>query len=258
MAITVSVVAQDGSAGTYTVTVTRAASNNADLSGLSLLDSTHASPASLAMNQGFSSSTLTYTANVANTVSQVDVVPTIDHHLASMAVNGAATASGTATTLSLTEGGTTTATIVIVSQIGTSKTYTVSVARAASSNADLANLVPSMGTLNPSFTANTASYSMSFTSTGASSIEFTPTTDHALATVEVSGLAVASGSASQTLPVTAGTQSVTVRVTAQSGVTKDYTVLIYKTPSSNADLSSFVTSIGATIHPTRNSDPGGD
>ena len=69
--ITVDITAEDDSTTqTYTVTVTRAASTDATLSGLSLSD----------VNFGtFASGTTSYTADVASSVTETTVTPTVNH-----------------------------------------------------------------------------------------------------------------------------------------------------------------------------------
>ena len=54
----------------------------------------------------------------------------------------------------------------------------------------------------------------------------TPTVAHSAATVTVSGTTVTSGSASAAIALSEGLNAITVRVTAQDGTTKDYTVTI--------------------------------
>ena len=64
------------------------------------------------------------------------------------------------------------------------KTYTVTVTRAANSNADLSNLTLSDGTLNPAFDSNTTSYTASVPN-ATSSMTVTPTAADANATIQV-------------------------------------------------------------------------
>ena len=55
---------------------------------------------------------------------------------------------------------------VVTAQDGiTTKTYTLTISRAAAPNADLVSLVPSTGTLSPGFASGTTSYSASVPNT---------------------------------------------------------------------------------------------
>jgi len=119
--ITVVVTAEDGSTKTYTVVVTRAKSNNADLSGL-LLSSGTLSPV-------FSSGTTSYTASVGNDVTSITVTPTVADSKATVTVNGTGVASGIPSGVISLNTGDTTITIVVTAEDGATKTYTVTVTR---------------------------------------------------------------------------------------------------------------------------------
>jgi formylmethanofuran dehydrogenase subunit D len=235
--VNVVVTAQDGiTQKTYTVTVNRAPANNADLAGLAI---DHG-----ALTPAFASATTTYSAGVGNSVTSLQVTPTLSDSLATMTVNGGATTSGSAVSVPLAVG-VNPVTIVVTAQDGTTQnTYTVTVTRASpSSNAGLSALTVSQGTLTPSFDVATLTYTVSVPyATGG--IAVTPTVADSTATMTVNGAAAASGSA---VPVSlvVGGNSVTVVVTAQDGTTqKSYVITITRAPSSNADLGSLTLSTG--------------
>ncbi|MFC4778173.1 cadherin-like beta sandwich domain-containing protein [Paenibacillus sp. GCM10023252] len=242
--VTVLVTAEDGTTTkTYTVTVTRAPSSNADLSGLALSDGT--------LSPSFASGTISYTANVANGVNSLTVTPTAADTQATITVNGVAVASGAASgAIALAVGSGNSVTVVVTAQDGTTtKTYTVAVTRAASSNADLSGLTLSDGTLSPSFASGTTSYTAD-TANSVNSLTVTPTAADSSATVKVNGSAVTSAIASAPISLTAGSAStVTILVTAQDGTTKTYTVTVTRAASSNADLSGLTLSDG-TLSPS--------
>ena len=98
-------------------------------------------------------------------------------------------------------------------------------ALAQSTNADLSSLVPSVGSLSPSFSAATISYKDNVPA-GTPSITLTPTAADAGATIKVNGTAVTSGSASGTITLSTGITTVTTVVTAASGATKTYTLKV--------------------------------
>ncbi|MFC9775362.1 cadherin-like beta sandwich domain-containing protein [Paenibacillus chitinolyticus] len=243
--ITVEVTAQDGTTKkTYTVSVTQAASTNANLSGLTLSAAT--------LNPTFASGTTSYTAGVANNVSSIDVTPTVADGTATLKVNGSTVTSGSPSPVSLNVG-TNTITVVVTAQDGTTqKTYTVTVTRAAplSTNANLNNLTLSDGTLSPAFASGTTSYTAGVAN-NVTSVDVTPVLADGTATLKVNGSTVTSGSPSP-ISLNVGANTITVLVTAQDGTTqKTYTVTVTRAAplSTNADLSGLTLSAG-TLSPS--------
>jgi hypothetical protein len=242
--ITIGVTASDGViTDTYTLIVTRAsASGNANLSNLAL------SAGSLVPS--FASGTTSYAINVPYATSTTTVTPTLADATASVQVNGASVTSGAASGPIVLNVGSNTVTTQVTAQDGvTTKAYTVVVTRAnPSSNANLANLVPSAGTLNPAFSSSTTSYTDSVPYAN-STINVTPTAADTTATIKVNGVTVASGSASGALNLIVGPNSITIVVTAQDGVTSTtYNLAVTRAPaSSNAYLSSLSMSAGALV-----------
>jgi autotransporter-associated beta strand protein len=115
---------------------------------------------------------------------------------------------------------------------------------AASSNADLSNLVPSDGTLSPAFASGTISYTASVPS-ATTSMTVTPTVADATATITVNGNPVTSGSPSGSISLNLGANVITNVVTAQDTVTtKTYTLTvtrvrpIYWDPASSGSFGS--------------------
>ena len=93
--------------------------NNADLGGLTISSGT--------LSPQFSSSDITYTASVDNSVTQVTVTPTASDSSATIAVNGNTVTSGTGYILTGLTVGTTTVTVIVTAQDSTTKTYTITV-----------------------------------------------------------------------------------------------------------------------------------
>jgi len=192
-------------------------SNNANLSGLALSQGT--------LSPAFAAGTTAYTAAVPNVVSSLTITPTVATTSATVTVNGVAIASGSASNpISLTVGNNT-ITSIVTAQDGTTKTYTVTVTRALSNNADLSSLILSSGTLSPTFAAGTTAYTAVVPNV-VSSLTITPTVATTSATVTVNGIAIASGSASNPISLTVGSNIITSIVTAQDGTTKTYTVTV--------------------------------
>ena len=242
--ITAEVIGQDGvTIKNYTVTVTRAPSTNANLSTLGQSVS--------GLTPSFSTGTTSYTINVSNATASMTLKPVSSQPNATIKVNGTAVASGTMTSpIALAEGGATIITTVVTAQDGvTTKTYTITVNRAQSTDASLANLMMNNGSLSPTFASATISYTANEINY-ISSVTITPTTTDPNATVTVNGTAVSPGTASGPIALVEGGQTViTTVVTAQNGAaTKTYTVTVTRAPSSDASLAGLVLSKG-TLSP---------
>ncbi|MBB3058764.1 cadherin-like beta sandwich domain-containing protein, partial [Mucilaginibacter gotjawali] len=167
----------------------------------------------------FAIATTSYTATVPNDVSSITLTPTTNDAMATVTVNGTAVTSGTASANIPLNFGTNAITTVVTARDGTTtKTYTVTITRVALTNADLANLAVSAGTLTPAFTTATTSYTASVPNS-VTSVTVTPTTADATATVTVNGIPVNSGIASGAIPLSVGPNTITTVSTAQDGVT---------------------------------------
>jgi uncharacterized protein with beta-barrel porin domain len=220
--VNVVITAQDGKTKkTYTVTVTRAGASNAALGSLM--------PSEGTLSPAFSATTLSYSVSVENAIDSIQITPTVADARASVTVNGAAVASGSASGDISLAIGTTQISVVVTAQDGTTKlTYQVSVVRAAFATADLSSLVPNVGSLDPAFGVSIYSYSLSVANT-VESIAFTPTTLDAAATISINGSAVASGATSGSISLAVGTTDVSIIVTAQDGTTtKTYSVSVIR------------------------------
>ena len=236
------VTAQDGSTtNTYTITVTRASSTNADLSSLTVSQGT--------LSPAFATATTSYTDSVINSVTGMTVTPTASDTSATIHVDGAIVASGAVSANIPLAVGSNTINVVVTAQDGsTIKTYTITVTRAGSSNADLSNLMVSQGTLAPTFDAATTSYTDSVINS-VTGMTVTPSASDTNATIRVNGTIVASGTASANIPLTVGSNTINVLVTAQDGsTTKTYTIIVNRALSSNTDLSNLAVSQG-TLSP---------
>jgi len=228
--ITIVVTAPDGvTTETYTIVVNRIGAANANLAGLTLSSGT--------LNPVFATATVTYHNPVGNAVTSITITPTTSDVNATVKVNGVAVTSGSASAaISLNVGVNVISTVVTAQDGTTTKTYTVTVNRAASSNANLSALHLSAGALSPAFGPGTINYTASVVN-GVSAITVTPTTSDAGATVKINGTVVASGSASASLPLSVGQNTITTVVTAANGTTvKTYTVTVTRAASTNANL----------------------
>lgn len=240
--ITLVATAQDGvSTGTYSVVVTREASSVATLSNLSLSSGT--------LSPAFSSGTAGYTASVGNAVTSVTVTPTVTDATATVTVNGVATTSGSPSAALPLAVGLNTVAVVSTAQDGvTTRTYTVTITRAGSPVSTLSGLAVSGGSLSPAFSSGATNYAVSVDG-GLAAITVTPTVTQPDATVTVNGVPVTSGAASAPLALNPGANTITVRVTAQDGVSvTTYRITVSRAYSSISTLSGLTLS-GATLTP---------
>ena len=226
--ITVEVTAEDGDiTKTYTVTVTRLvssisteASSDATLSGLTLSD----------INFGtFASGTTSYTAQVANTVSQTTVTPTVNDSGASYVIKlgGVTDADGV---VALSVGSNVITVEVTAEDDSTTLTYTVTVTRTTpSTDATLSALTLSsvdFGT----FAAGTTSYSAQ-AANSVTQTTVTPTVNDSGASyvIKFGGVTDADGDIS----LAEGSNVITVEVTAEDdSTTKTYTVTVTRAATS--------------------------
>jgi len=231
--LTLVVTAQDGvTITTYTITVTRKASSNAALSALKVSQGS--------LSPAFSSGTAAYGVSVANGIQAIKITPTTSDAGATVTVNGTPIISGaTSAAITLNVGQNIIPVVVTAADGVTQQTYIVTVTRAGASNANLAGLSLSSGTLNPAFGPGVLSYTV-IVINPVSSITITPTSADVNASVKVNGTAVSSGTTSASIPLTVGQNTITVTSTAQDGVTtKAYTIVVTREPLNNAALSAF-------------------
>jgi alpha-tubulin suppressor-like RCC1 family protein len=223
-------IAENGSIRTvYVVNIGRF-SDVASLSGLAL--------SSGMLSPVFSPTTTAYAVSVLNTVSSITMTPTMTDTTASVKINGNVVTSGSASQTIPLSVGSNTITAYVTAQNGTTtNAYTVTVIRAASNVSALSSLVISDGSMSPIFASDTLNYTASVANS-ISAITVTPTTTNAFATVRVNGTLVASGSASQSLPLNVGSNTINVIGTAQDGTTTSAYTLLIKRFSNVATLSS--------------------
>ena len=229
-AITVEVTAEDDSTtGTYTVTVTRAAaSTEATLSALTLTSVDFGA---------FAAGTTSYSAQVANSVPQTTVTPTVNHSGASYVIKlgGVTNADGT---VSLAVGSNV-ITIEVTAEDGeTTRTYTVTVTRATPPSTDATLSALTLTSVDfGAFAAGTTSYSAQVANS-VPQTTVTPTVNHSGASyvIKLGGVTNADG----TVSLAVGSNVITIEVTAEDGeTTRTYTVTVTRAtpPSTDATLS---------------------
>jgi len=218
--ITTVVTATDGvTTKTYRLIVTEAKSTNDNLSALK--------PSAGTLSPAFSPGTTAYTETVANSISSITITPTTAVTTSTVKVNGVAVKSGTASAaIALAVGANVIKTATIAQDGVTTKTYTLTVTRSASSNANLSTLGQSVGGLTPSFSSNTTSYTDKV-SNATATITLKPVSSDAHATIKVNGTAVTSGTMTAPIALAVGSNLITTVVTAQdSTTTKTYTLTV--------------------------------
>ncbi|WP_214073019.1 cadherin-like beta sandwich domain-containing protein [Mucilaginibacter sp. dw_454] len=216
-------------ATTYTITAYNGNGNASTTINFKTVAS-DATLSNLALSTGvllptFSAATTTYTSTVISTATTLTVTPTVTDPGATVTVNGTAVASGAASSAITINAGSNTITVVVTAADGTTtKTYTLTVVRAPSLRALTATASPSVS-LSPTFTAGTYTYTGSTT---ASTVKITPTitTADAGGTIKVNGTTVNSGSASGSIALVVGANTIPVTVTSTGGAVATYNVVI--------------------------------
>jgi len=235
--ITTIVTAQDGiTTKTYTLNITRVPSTDATLSSLTLNGGT--------LSPVFSSGIISYSASVGSNTSSVTFTPVVNQANATVTVNGVPVSSGSVSTPINLAVGINTITVLATAQDGTTtKTYTVTITRAA--DATLSALGISNGTLSPSFDSNTTNYTANVGSS-ISSVTLSPGVTDPNATVTVNGSPVTSGNTSNPVNLVVGSNTIITVVTGQDGITKKtYALTITRQPAVDATLASLGVSNGA-------------
>jgi formylglycine-generating enzyme required for sulfatase activity len=193
---------------------------NNNLSALSVI------PGALA--PAFNANTTSYSVDVGSGVTSVSVTPTLQDTTATITVNRQATTSGQARTITLRAAGLSTLIpIVVTAPNASSKTYTITVDRAApASNNNLSALSVTPGSLAPAYAQNTLTYTVNVASDVTSvTISATKADSNAVMSGDVTaGTGVATGQATIQLGVPGTTTGVTIWVTSPGGSQKTYTL----------------------------------
>lgn len=193
--------------------------------------STVADLSSLILSQGatlsptFSSDSIAYSATVANDVASITATAVPKDSNAVFTVNNYSTAPGAASLpVSLSVGVNTIKVAVTAQDKSIHKTYTVTVYRRGSPNANLKTLGLNAGTLKPAFDSLVTDYSLDFQY--ANSVTLTPVASSAQAGIKVNGVGP-NYWGEFTVPVGYGTTLATITVTAQDSSRKTYVVRVH-------------------------------
>ena len=255
--ITITVTAQDlVTTGTYTLTVTRAATNASDDARLSALT---VGGKSVSVSGFTNDNTADYTTGVANTVDSITIDATANHSGAivviksgaslgtnAQEVGGTVDADGTVDLNIRTDSiPTNTIAIEVTAENGSTVAYYfLQITRAAagsSSDAKLSNLAIGAGTLSPGFDKDVMSYA-ALVANSQTTITVTPTiTSNANSTFVIksdkdSAIVTSGSGESTTVDLSAGANVITITVTAQDLVTTEtYTLTVTRAAANASD-----------------------
>lgn len=229
--ITIRVTAQDNSTTReYVINVNRAsafASNVRTLSALTVTNGT--------LSPVFASDTTSYTVNVGNAVTSMDLQATATNSNAVITAlrgsNPVAVNNGRILLTNLAVGNTVVTITVTPENASAPETYVVTINRSAAHANDNVNLSALLLGGENIFAAGTTTYSRNVAN-GTSSITVVPTLVDTNARMTVNGVVVASGT-SRTINLNIGVNTITIRVTAQDNVTtRDYIINVNRASSS--------------------------
>ena len=115
----------------------------------------------------------------------------------------------------------------------------------APTDATLSNLTLTAGLLTPGFSPGVTSYTRNLVN-GVQAVTIVPTTNDPGASIQVDGASLASGATSNPIPVSVGSNTITIQVTAaDGGTTQTYTLTLVRAGARNDLLSSLKLSKGA-------------
>ena len=223
-AILIQLTSQSGVESTYTITVNRALGGNSDLAVLTVTPGT--------LVPGFAPSTSAYTVDVVTEVTSVTVAATKSDPDAVMQLHSVTVPAGTASgqdTIPLNGPGTDTPVLItMTAPNGSSKTYNLTIHRAASSNNKLSGLTVSVGSLIPSFTPATLNYTVNVNGF-IPSMTISATKQDPNAVMSASGSVIAPPGVSTgqvTVPLQGASIDVPITVIAQDGSPQIYRITV--------------------------------
>lgn len=223
----------DGKADSNTAIVTAIIilSGIADLGGLTIDHGV--------LTPNFAKNTMDYDANVVNSVENITVTASVYDKYSTIKIGNisvATNAYGVYSEVVALQVGKNIIPVEITAQDGTKKLYKVTVTREPSSNANLLNLVTSVGSLNPAFTTSKTEYIINI-GNEITEITLIPTSADNTAVIRVNGAEVLSGNASNRIALLVGNNELVVDVLAQDETTTiKYKVIVNRAASSNANI----------------------
>ncbi len=206
--VKVTVTAEDGTTKDYTIVLSRALSNNSYLKDISI-DGTNI--------DGFNKENFEYNIKVSRETDSINISAILDDEKATLTTDLSNKFS-----LNL---GTNKINIVVTAENGDTSTYVLNIEREKNNDATLDSLTVSKGTLTPAFNKNTLNYTVNVEN-DVTSIEVSATATDSNATVTGTG----------TKQLNTGDNTVTIKVTSESGSENTYTINVIRAKSSNNNL----------------------
>jgi alpha-tubulin suppressor-like RCC1 family protein len=203
-------------------------------------------PSTGTLSPSFTSGHRSYTASVPTTTASITLTSTVANPSATLKVNDVTVASSAASAPIPLAYGSNAITIVVKAPDNvTTTTYTLTITRPLPSAINtLSSLTPSEGSLIPAFHPDTSAYFLRVSNPTAF-LTLTPSVTEPNATLTLNGTPFTSGTTTAPLPLTVGTNLITLQVTAQNGTAiKTYTLTVVRAPSPASLLSGL--SLGAT------------
>lgn len=217
---------------TYSITVIRELSSNANLSSMEI----KSNGVSLITSPSFHKNTIIYSATVPITLNSISIEPVLEDTTATLEANAngnsIALNSGDNYTVNLNQGYNIINIIVTAQNNIDKKSYTIVITR-GNTDANLSNIqIVNDGNtailINPSFDENTTNYSAQLESTDTSVI-VTAVSSDPNAEIEIDGTIVSSGFQSNNIIVNSGVKVIPIKVTSSDLSTqKTYTIFAVK------------------------------
>ena len=206
--VKVTVTAEDGTTKDYTIVLSRALSNNSYLKDISI-DGTNI--------DGFNKENFEYNIKVSRETDSINISAILDDEKATLTTD-----LSNKFNLNLGEN---IINIVVTAENGNTSTYVLNIEREKNNDATLDSLTVSKGTLTPAFNKNTLNYTVNVEN-DVTSIEVSATATDSNATVTGTG----------TKQLNTGDNTVTIKVTSESGSENTYTINVIRAKSSNNNL----------------------
>jgi hypothetical protein len=190
------------------------------------------------LNPAFDPDVRRYTLTLSEATAKTTIRPILSDPSGALYIDGRRAG---AKTVSLQPGGKATVTIRVKPKSGKGGCYTVQVVRAKSTDARLAGIAASSGKLSPAFSGDTAGYTLTLANTQGW-VKVVPKlgSKYAAYSITVNGKR-----AGNTLKIAAGaTKTMVVKVRAQAGNTKTYTIKITRSISHSASLKGIAAGAG--------------
>lgn len=237
--IEIVVTAENGDERIYRLTVVRPKNANADLASLSLSAGT--------LSPLFSPATFRYALTLANAVDTTSVTAVLAAPATTLlALNGAPLLSGTKSAVLPVKTGTDSVVLVATAENGASRTYTVIISRAKSTNNYLAGLATSAGEISPPLSTYSTAYAVA-AANGSDSVSFRAVPASPAASLTLNGNPLPPDTASLRLPLAFGSNVFTLVVTSESGTPRSYTLTVTRPKAGNPQLTALAFSHGIQV-----------